>query len=82
MYVGKWIKKQLDKLNISQTELSKNVNKSRAAVSNWIAGRFQPSTDDIINISMFIAEKGKQDFGHVLLGIMLEAQKDARKRSE
>jgi transcriptional regulator with XRE-family HTH domain len=82
MYVGKWIKKQLEKLNISQVELSKNVDKSRQAVSNWIAGRFPPTRDDIIRISMFIASKGKQDFGDVVLGLMLEAQKDLRNRNE
>lgn len=82
MYVGRWIKKQLDRLNISQVELSKNVEKSRQAVSNWIAGRFPPTRDDIIRISMYIAAEGKKDFGDVVLALMLEARKDLIKRSE
>jgi transcriptional regulator with XRE-family HTH domain len=82
MYVGRWIKKQLEKLNISQVELSKNVDKSRQAVSNWIAGRFPPTRDDIIRISLFISNKGKQDFGDVVLALMLEARKDLSNRNE
>tara|TARA_R100000329_G_scaffold147951_1_gene136156 strand:- start:622 stop:870 length:249 start_codon:yes stop_codon:yes gene_type:complete len=82
MYVGRWIKKQLERLNISQVELSKNVEKSRQAVSNWIAGRFPPTRDDIIRISMYIAKEGKKDFGDVVLALMLEARKDLIKRSE
>lgn len=51
MRIGQEIKSKRTKLNITQEELAKRLNVTRAAISNWEVGRNYPDIQFLVKIS-------------------------------
>ena len=69
MHLGKVIHELCTKHKVPQNELAQAVKKSPSAVSNWIAGRFPPSAQDIINICIFF-HKYKEKHNKTMIKLM------------
>lgn len=51
MEIGQEIKKKRKELNITQDELAKQLNVTRAAISNWEVGRNYPDIQFLVQLS-------------------------------
>ena len=79
MYLGKVIQRLLQNHKAQQSELAQAVKKSPSAVSNWIAGRFPPSAEDIINICLFF-HKYKEKHNKTMIKLMDAYYRDIQER--
>lgn len=79
MHLGRVIQQLLKKHKAQQSQLAKAVKKSPAAVSNWIAGRFPPSAEDIIQICLFFG-KYKEKHNKTLVKLMDAYYEDLKEK--